>query len=92
MRIVSETVPPSMGVVVDTIVFGKVELAIQPSHAVKKRIDVVFAKGGVVGVMPGTPTASPAPPALATGMRELAKIYVREDAHRIVDNNIEEAA
>jgi len=25
-------------------------------------------------------------------MRELAKIYVREDAHRIVDNNIEEAA
>lgn len=77
MRIVRPTEPPSMTVIVDTIVSGEVELPITPAHPIKSRIDIVFAREGTVGVLAGTPTPHPAlAPVLAIGMREIARIHV----------------
>lgn len=79
MRIVRPTEPPSMAVVVDTIVAGEVELSLTPADLHRSRIDIVFAKEGMVGVLNGAGVLTghiPAPPALATGLRELARVHV----------------
>lgn len=82
-----------MAVIVDTVVAGEVELSLMPADLHRSRIDVVFAKEGVVGVLPGTgvlPGSVPAPPALATGMRQLAKVHVSRGQHVIWWASIEE--
>lgn len=77
MRIVRPTEPPSMKVIVDTIVFGEVELAVtQQTVPQKERIDAVITKEGTVAIIPGTPAVSPCAPALPTGARLLARIHL----------------
>lgn len=91
MRIVRPTNPPSMAVIVDTVVYGEVELAVQPSHPTKARIDVVFAKSGTVGVLPGNPSSTePLQPALATGMRMLARLHIGQYQDAVWEGSIEQ--
>lgn len=91
MRIVRPTDPPSMAIIIDTIVAGEVELAVRESLPEKDRIDAVFAKEGVVGILPGTPTeGQPLQPVLATGMRLLARLHIGRHQDAVWWGSIEE--
>jgi hypothetical protein len=79
-----------MAILVDTVVSGVVELPISAKHAVMDRIDIVYVRDGKVGILEGTPSYSPAPPALATGMRRLALIKIWAHDRYITENNIME--
>ena len=95
MRIVMPTEPPSMAVIVDTVVFGEVTLSVHPADLTKSRIDIVFAKEGTVGILQGASRApsngEPAPPARATGMRELARLHIGATQAAVWWRNIEKA-
>lgn len=77
--------PASMTVIVNTVIAGEVELTLQPHHPVKDRYDIVFAKDGMVGVIPGTPAYSPVRPVLPDGARKIAEILVAHTTPCIYD-------
>lgn len=90
MKIIKPTNPPSMAVIVDPIITEPVVLAIPPADWCKDRIDIVYAKPGMVGVCYGALAYEPSLPALPKGMRALAHIYVPHAINVILPHLIEE--
>lgn len=90
MKIVRPTSPPSMSVIVDTVIAGQVELILNMAHPVHRRIDLIFACDGMVGVLAGVAAASPITPTLSTQMRALAKVHILPATPWVPEGAIEE--
>lgn len=105
MHIVRATNPPSMTVTVDTVVFGNIVLAVPPSHAEFKRIDLVVAvldpkPVGLFGAKKQLAEVRYVPASMRmadhfivptqNGWRVLARIYVHPASTFIQQRNIEE--
>lgn len=82
---------------VDTIIGGDVRLTVPPVNLAGSRIDIVYVRrmpdsdDVVTGVLTGTASSKPLPPALAVGMRKLAELHLTKRTQRIMDRNIFES-
>jgi len=92
MKIVKPTNPPTMAVIVDTVIHDELVFNITPSHIEHTRIDLVWVSKGMVGVLIGTPelVGAAIPPAIKPGMRIVAKITIHPSVVHIYEDNIEE--
>lgn len=89
MRIVKTTNPPSMAVVVDTIVSHEVTMVIAPADPQYERIDVVCIANGMVTVITGSSGYHPLPPRV-NNMRILATIYIPHGVSQVMPYMIKE--
>jgi len=90
MRIVKQTNPPTMAVIIDTVIHNQLTFFISPSDPVFTRIDTVWANKGAVGIVNGSSSTVPAPPPTPSGARLLALITVHPSVSCITDENIRE--
>jgi hypothetical protein len=98
MHIVRPTNPPSMTVLVDTILFGDVEIYLIPADLDLPRIDLIVAypgtsgrlRDGYISAISGTPAKDPLQPAIPLSGRILAKIMVNRAQTSIEQLHISE--
>lgn len=88
MKMVSQTHPPSLAVVIDPILVDKVTLYLGPSDISLPKIVTVYAKKSFIGAIHGIPANNPIPPALMPGCRAIANVWIEPESGVILDENI----
>lgn len=89
MRLVRPTHPPSMAVLVDTVLHGIMELAIPQADNRFNRLDAICVDSGEIKLFTGVPAYHPMRPNVGK-RRLIATIYVPHSVFQIMHHHITE--